>query len=107
MFFSRYGRGRRRKIGLAADLPIDVVGQADAARVRRILKPHGNVDAVAENIVLVDHDIADMDADAECDLRSVRLAAVFGRHRVLDFDGAARCFHRTCKLDQHAVAGWL
>ena len=54
-------------IDLAANLPVGVVGDADAAGLSDSFKPRGNVDAVAENVVVIDDDVADMDADAEFD----------------------------------------
>src|SRR5579863_585012 len=92
---------------LAVDLPVGVVGDADAAGFGQSLKPHGDIDAVAEYIVLVDHDVADMHADPKLDFGLRRFAAILCGHHTLDLDGAARRIYRTCELRQYGVAGRL
>ena len=54
-------------LDLAADLPIGVIGDANAARLGDAFQPRRDVDAVAEDVVAVDDDVADIDADAELD----------------------------------------
>ena len=54
-------------IDLAADLTLGVVGKADAAGLGNSLEPGGDVDAVAEDIVVIKDDIADVNADAKLD----------------------------------------
>ena len=44
-----------------------VIGDADAAGLRNSFKPRRDVDAVAKDIVVVDDDVADMDADPKFD----------------------------------------
>ncbi len=70
-------------------------------------EPRGDVDAVAENIVVVDDDVADMDADAEFDPLILRHGGVLLGHAALDLDRAARRVDGAGELDQHAVAGGL
>src|SRR5205814_5958884 len=50
---------------LVADLIADCSGDADSARVAQGLQPRGYVDAIAKNVICLDDDIADIDADAE------------------------------------------
>jgi hypothetical protein len=52
-------------IDFAANLAIRVIGNADAARLGNPLKPRRNVDAIAKNIIVIDDDVADVDADAK------------------------------------------
>ena len=40
-----------------------VVGDANAAGLRNPFKPSGDIDAVAKDIVVIDNDVADVDAD--------------------------------------------
>ena len=49
---------------------------ADAARLGDAFQPRGDVDAVAEDVVALDDDVADIDADAEFDARSAAPAAL-------------------------------
>ena len=48
----------------AANLPVCIVGNANAARFGDSLKTRRDVDSIAENIVVVDDDVADVNADA-------------------------------------------
>ncbi len=89
---------------LAADLALGVIGDADAAGLCDSLKARGDVDAVAENIVVVDNDVADVNADAEFDPDILRHAGVLRGHAPLDFYGAFHGIDRAGELDQHAVA---
>ena len=45
-----------------------LAGEADAAGLGRRLQPRGDVDAVAEQVLSLHHDIAEIDPDAELDL---------------------------------------
>jgi hypothetical protein len=94
-------------VNLASDLPVRVVGDADAARLRDPLKTRGDIDSIAEDIVVVDDDVADVNADAEFDPEFLQYIGVLPGHATLNFDGASRCINGTGKLDQHAVASCL
>ena len=63
-------------VELAAHLPVGVVGDADAAGLGDAFEPRGNIDAVAEDVAVLDDDVADMDADAEFDAPSCGTAAL-------------------------------
>ncbi len=84
-----------------------VVGDADAARLGDPLEPRRDIDAVAENIVVVEDDVADMDADAKLDPELGRHVDIPLRHRALHFHRTARRIDGAGELDQHAVAGGL
>ena len=74
-----------------------------------ILKARCNIDAIAEDIVVVDpSDVADVDADLETSiLSSGGTSAISLNHLALDFYRTARCIDSTCELDQHAITGGL
>ena len=61
------------KVGLAADLLECTAGQAHAARFALALDPRGDIDAVAEDVAVIDNDVSDIDADAKCDLLDLQL----------------------------------
>ena len=82
-----------------------VVGNADAAGVGDAFQPGRDIDAVAKNVVVVDDDVADMDADAEFDAFCLGDVDIAQAHRALHLDRAAHRVHRAAELDQHAVAG--
>jgi hypothetical protein len=64
-----------------ADLLAHCGGDADAARFRDRLEARGDVDAVAEDVAVLDDHIAEVDADA-IQKRLARLVA--HRHRALE-----------------------
>src|SRR6516162_3655784 len=52
---------------LTADLSIGVVGDTDAAGLGDIFQPCSDVDTIAKDITLLDHDVADMNAHTKFD----------------------------------------
>ena len=54
-------------IDLAADLTLGVVGNADASRLRDSFQTRSYVDSIAKNVVLVDDNVANVNADAKFD----------------------------------------
>ena len=64
------------------------VGDAKAAGFGQAFKTGGHVDAVAQDIVLLDHDVADIDADAVLDARFRRLVLLVAAHGLLHLSGA-------------------
>jgi hypothetical protein len=80
---------------------------AYAARFGKHFKTRGDVDAVAEDIVVLDDHVAQIDADAKLDppcRRDVRVATC---HAALNFRGAHHRVDDAAELDQHTVAGGL
>jgi hypothetical protein len=61
-----------RQRQLVAYLVVDAAGDADAAGLRRRLQPRGEVDAVAEQILALQHDVAEIDPDPKLDLTLIR-----------------------------------
>ena len=55
------------QVNTVADLTIGVVGDTYAARFRNAFEAGSNVDAVPEDVVVIDDDIADVNADPELD----------------------------------------
>ena len=60
-----FGKSSERKVGLASDLLEGAAGKTHAAQLAFVLDPSRNVDAVAEDIVAVDDNIANIDPDTE------------------------------------------
>jgi hypothetical protein len=94
-------------IDLAADLPLCVVGYADTAGLRNPLQPRSNIDAIAEDIVVIDDDIADVNADPELDSIFMWHVGILSDYVALNLDRASRRVHGACELNQHTVAGGL
>jgi hypothetical protein len=94
-------------INFTPDLPMCIVGYAHAAGLRDPFEARGDVDAITKNIIVVDHDITDVNADAKFDPGILRYIEVLLSHSALDFDGATGCVYDAGELDQHAVASSL
>jgi hypothetical protein len=94
-------------LDLAANLPISVIGYTYAARLSDTLQPSRNVDAIAKDIVVVDNDIADMNADPVLNSDILRDVRVLRGHGTLDFDRAAGGIDRAAKFYQQAVTSGL
>ena len=95
------------QLELVADLVAHHRRAGDAARPRQTLEPRRHVDAVAIEIVAVDDDVAEIDADAELDVPVLGNPGIALRHAALDFDRAARRIQNAAELDQEAVAHHL
>ena len=52
-------------LDLAANLPVGVIGYANATRLGNTLQPSSDIDAVSENVVVIDDDVTDVNADPE------------------------------------------
>ncbi len=80
-----------------------VIRDADAAWLRDALKAGGDVDAIAENIIVVDDDVADMNANAKFDPAVQGHVGILRSHIALNLDRASRCVHRTGEFNQYAI----
>jgi hypothetical protein len=94
-------------LDLAPDLPIGIIGNADPARFSDALKAGSNVDAIAEDVVVIENDVTDVNADAEFDPLILRHGGILLGHAALDFNRKAHRIDGAGKLDQHAVTGRL
>jgi len=79
----------------------------DATWLGDTLEAGRDVDAVAQDIVTVDHDVADMDADAKLKPALLRHLRVAGHHPALDVHGAAHRIDDAREFRQQAVARGL
>jgi hypothetical protein len=71
------------------------------------LEACGNIDAVAEDIPLVDDDVTDIDPHAELDAPITRHPGVALRHLTLHLDRATYSIDNAGELDEKAVPGRL
>jgi hypothetical protein len=94
-------------IDLPADLALRVVRDADAAGLCDPLQTRSDVDAVTEDIVIIDDNVADVNADAKFDPDILRHIGILSGHAVLDLYCASRGIDGAGKLYQHTVAGRL
>src|SRR5205814_2297170 len=73
---------------------------ANPARFGQSFKTGGDIDAVAENIAVLDNDISDIDADPELDPLRDSDAGIPDGHRLLHLYGAAQRVYDAAKLDE-------
>jgi hypothetical protein len=77
--------------------------EANPARLRQRFKPGCNVDAVAEDVAILD-DVAEIDAHAKFDAPLCRCPGVAGDHLPLQLDRTAHRIDDAGKLRKEAVA---
>ena len=85
---------------LVAYLVAHHAADADTTRLRQGFEASGHVDAVAEDVVAIDDDVAEIDANAELDARIGRHVGVAFGHLALHVDGAAHGVDDAGELDQ-------
>jgi hypothetical protein len=86
---------------------MDRIGDEHSAGIGERLDRSGDVDAVAIEVISLDDDVAEIDADAQFDAAARRDAGVPLGHRLLHRDRAAHRIDDTGEFHQHAVAGGL
>src|SRR4029077_9587485 len=96
----------REGIGkLVADLVTNRAGNANAAGLRQCLQPCSDVDAVTIDVVAIDNDVAEIDADPKCDAFGLRRLGIAVDHSSLDLDRTADRVDDAREFRQHTVAG--
>jgi hypothetical protein len=90
---------------LTLDLVVDAAGDVHTTGFGQRLEPGGDIDAIAEQIVALDHDVAEIDADAEFEAPVLgQLGVAAGKLR-LDLDRTSHGLDGACELGEHAIAG--
>src|SRR6476660_9256710 len=92
---------------LIAHLLIGRAGDANAPGFRNPLQPCGHVHPVPEDVATVDHDIPDIDADAELYPPLLWHVGVAFNHAALDINSTAHRVHDTAELSQQPISGVL
>lgn len=92
---------------LAAGMIEKGLGNADAAGLSQPFEARGDIHSVTVNIIAVDYDVAQVDANAELDTLIRGFASIALTHPLLQFDGATRRIYHAGKFDQSSVARCL
>jgi hypothetical protein len=87
----------------APDLPIGIVRHADPARLGDALKAGDNVDAITEDVVVIENDVTDVNADPKFDPLIRRHGGILFSRAALDFNRAAYGIYDTAELDESAI----
>jgi hypothetical protein len=96
-----------RDVDLVAHLVAHNATDTDSARFSQCFEARREVDAIAEDIVLVDDDVAEVDADAKFDAPLFHHAGIAPRHLALHLDGATHGIDHAVEFGKQAVAGRL
>ena len=83
---------------LASDLVVGGSGDADAIRLCNALKPRSDIDAVSEDIMWLNDNVADIDADAEGNAAILRVGGRSVSDTALELYGSPNGFHGARKL---------
>ncbi len=85
------------------DLFVDASRDKEVARIGNTLKPRCNVDAITIDVVRLDNDVPEIDANSILDPLLTWERRVAPDHALLDDDGAADGFDRTVEHSEKAV----
>jgi hypothetical protein len=77
---------------------------AQAAGFAQSFKPRGNIHTIAIDVVPIDNDVADVDANPEEDALIFRYDRISTDHAALNSDRAGHGINDTRVLDKHAIA---
>ena len=89
---------------LVAYLSVGVVGDADATRIGNAFEARCDVHTIAKNIVVLNDDIPDIDADAQLDALVLRHGGIAFDHAPLDVDRTTGGIDCAGEFDQYAIA---
>ena len=87
------------------DVIVDAARDADTARIRQPFEACGDVHPVAENISVLQHDVADIDPNAKLHSAIFFEVVVLVSQFILDVDGALDGGERAAERGKDAVAG--
>ena len=97
----------KAKAELVLHLVVNDTRHHDAAGLGQGLKPRRYIHAVDVNVVAIDNDVANVEADAELDSLFRGNVCIAIGHSALDVHCAAHGIHNAYKFDQHPVASRL
>src|SRR4029077_10230976 len=89
---------------LVAHLVAHHPADADAAWFGQGFEARRDVDAIAEDVLLIDHDVAEVDADAEFDASLLRHAGVALSHLALHLDRATHRIDHAGEFNKQTIA---
>jgi len=84
---------------------VDAARDADTAGLGQPLETHGDIDAIAEDVAVLDHDIADIDADAKPHTALFAEGQVGLGKITLDLNGALYGGKYAGEFGENAVTG--
>ena len=107
IFFRACGPYPGRRVNLAPNLPVSIVGNADSTRLCDPFETHRNIDPVTKDVVVFDNNISDVNADAKFDPFALRHIGILFCHAALDFVGTSHGVDHAGELNESAVPSIL
>ena len=108
MFLSRCSPANSmRQVELALEMVIGGAGDHHPARFADLLQTSGDVDAIPEQVIALDHHVAEVDADAEDDPALGGHSTLLLRHALLHGDRAGHRIDHRAELRERAIAHQL
>ena len=95
------------KTELIAHLIVHDARNQDPAGIGQRFQPGRHIYAITEDVIPVDYDVADVEADAEFDALVRRNTGIALDHTALNVDGAAHGIDHADEFHQHSVTGRL
>src|SRR5262249_26450366 len=92
---------------LAANMVENSPRDDDAPGIGQGLDPCGYIDPITVEVIALDHNVAQIDADSQSNSPALRQVCIGGLHTLLQLDSAFDGIHGAGKLDQDAVANVL
>jgi hypothetical protein len=92
---------------LATNLPVSIVGNANTTRFCDPFETHRNIHAVTKDIIVLDDNITDVNADAKFDPLDLRYIDILLGHAALNFVGTSHGIDHAGELGNSAVPGIL
>src|SRR6516162_11876369 len=89
---------------LRSDVISDSTGNANPTRLRKSLQPSRDIDGIAEKVVALNDDVADVDSNAEPHLLTGRSIRILFGYGLLHSDGTLQSIHATGEIGDEAVA---
>src|SRR6185437_1682904 len=99
-----FAQALKAKAELVADLIVHNARNHDAARIGQRLQPRRYIDAVSENVITVEDNVAHIDADTEFDPQVSRHEDVAFGHAALDINRATDRINHAHELHEYTVA---
>lgn len=93
--------------GLVPDLLVRCGRQRDATWLRLAFQPRGNVDVIAVDVAIVEHDVSEMQADAKGNARLCRTVCRGRGNRTLNIGSSLGCGNDGAEQHQHAITRQL
>ena len=106
IFESLFAHIIKREVEPPSGVFLNTGRNANTSGFRQTFKASGDVNAVTENVAVLDRDIADVDPNPEFDA-VVRCAGITLGHGALPFSGTAQPVDDTAKLYQQPITGSL